>query len=39
MMKQKNIKVDTDDLAERCRTALERSFGSEIPMPDSLRKK
>jgi hypothetical protein len=27
------------DLSEKCRKALEKSFGTSIPMPNSLSKK
>jgi len=39
MINQKNIEVEMNDLAERCRIALERSYGSEVPLPNSMRKK
>jgi hypothetical protein len=39
MIDQKNIEVERDNLAERCRIALERSYGSEVPLPNSTRKK
>jgi hypothetical protein len=38
-MDQKNIEAEMDNLAEKCRIALERSYGSEVPLPNSTRKK
>jgi hypothetical protein len=38
MMTQENIQNVDETLAERCRVALEKSYGFKIPVPKAARK-
>jgi hypothetical protein len=38
MQREKYCEKGTDNLAEKCRIALEKSYGSKIPLPQSLGK-
>jgi hypothetical protein len=39
VLKQKELVENESDFAERCRKALEKSFGMEVPMPSCTSKK
>jgi hypothetical protein len=39
MIEQRKLVEDESDFAERCRKALEKSFGMEVPMPSCTNKK
>ncbi len=38
MIRNKGLTA-TSDLAERCKIALEKSYGSDIPLPECLQKR
>jgi hypothetical protein len=39
MVNEKNKTLNDKNLAEKCRIALEKSYGSQIPMPKSIANK
>lgn len=39
MFKEKETDADQKDFAERCRIALEKSYGTQLPMPKCFDKK
>lgn len=39
MSKETKTPADQKDLAERCRIALEKSYGTQLPMPKCFAKK
>jgi len=38
-MLKESEEIDMDDFAERCRIALEKSYGFKVPLPKSLGQK
>ena len=36
MINQKNATSNNDDFSEKCRKALEKSYGTAVPMPEYL---